>query len=321
MPVIALCCALRLFRNPLPILRLARFLLISLCLLGAALLTAGLLSRPASTPAVLAGFAERPLVIAHRGGRGLWPENTLFAFQRASALGVDLLEMDVHRSRDGHLVVIHDRRVNRTTNGEGRVGDLDLAQLQALDAGYHWSPDGGQSFPYRGQGLRIPTLEEVLRATGPIAKVIEIKEPDAGLERQLCQQLQAQGQLQRVIVGSFYERSLQQFREQCPQVATSAGPGSVKLLVALDWLGLSRLLSPSYQALQIPERHGDLAVASSGLIAHARERGLHVQLWTVNEQADMRRLLDRGAQALITDYPDRALQLLGRHTALARQDD
>lgn len=302
-------------------LKLARFLLIPLCLLACAGLAVALLSSPASTPAVLNGLTERPLVIAHRGGRGLWPENTLFAFQRASDLGVDVLEMDIHRSRDGHLIVIHDRRVERTTDGQGRIRDLDLSQLQALDAGYRWTADGGQSFPYRGQGIRIPTLDEVLSATGPIPKVIEIKEPDAGLEALLCSRLRQHDQLQRVIVGSFYERSLQRFREVCPEVATSAGPTSVKLLVAFDWLGLTALLSPSYHALQVPESHGDIEVATAGLIASARARGLHVQLWTINEQAAMRRLLERGAQGLITDYPDRALQLLGRNTALASQND
>ncbi|HLA30477.1 MAG TPA: glycerophosphodiester phosphodiesterase family protein, partial [Pseudomonas sp.] len=93
---------------------------------------------------------------------------------------------------------------------------------------------------------------------------------------------------------------------------TSAGPASVRLLVALNWLGLGGLLSPSYQALQIPERHGDLQIASPRMLQTAQERGLNVQLWTINEQPSMRRLFDLGAQALITDYPDRALQVLGR---------
>jgi glycerophosphoryl diester phosphodiesterase len=125
-----------------------------------------------------------------------------------------------------------------------------------------------------------------------------------------------------VIVGSFYDRSLQLFREQCPGVATSAGPGSVRMLVALNWVGLGSLLSPSYQALQIPEAHDGLLIASPSLFKTASERGLNIQMWTINEQADMRRLLDKGAHALITDYPDRALQVLGRPTqinALARE--
>ncbi|MBS7662000.1 glycerophosphodiester phosphodiesterase [Pseudomonas lalucatii] len=297
-------------------LRLARFLLAPLLLIVIALLTLQLTSRPASPPAVLAALGERPLVIAHRGGKGLWPENSLFAFERANALGVDMLEMDLHLSSDGELVVIHDSTLERTTNGQGPVAALGLAQLQALDAGYRWTADGGESYPYRGQGIRIPSFAEVLERFPDTPKVIEIKVPDVGMEAQLCAMLHANGQRDRVLVGSFYERSLQLFREHCPGVATSAGPGSVRLLVALDWLGLGGVLSPSYQALQIPERHSGLPIASAGLLQTARKRGLNVQLWTINEQPAMRRLLDLGANGLITDYPDRALQLLGRSTRI-----
>ncbi|MBU0902213.1 glycerophosphodiester phosphodiesterase [Pseudomonas sp. MIL19] len=298
-------------------LRVARFLVAPLLLLAVALGVLALTSKPAQSMAVLSRFAEQPLVIAHRGGKGLWPENSLFAFQRASALGVDMLEMDLHLSSDGELVVIHDHTLERTTDGEGPVAALSLEQLQALDAGYNWSADGGQSYPYRGQGIRIPSFTEVLDSLPGTPKVIEIKVPDVGMEAQLCEALEAHKQRDQVIVGSFYDRSLQLFREHCPGVATSAGPGSVRLLVALNWLGLGRLLSPSYQALQIPEAHGDLVVASTSLLRTAAQRGLNVQLWTINEQPDMRRLLDQGARALITDYPDRALQVLGRSTRIS----
>lgn len=298
-------------------LRVARFLFAPLLLLAIALGVLALTSKPAQPAAVLSRFAEQPLVIAHRGGKGLWPENSLFAFQRASALGVDMLEMDLHLSSDGELVVIHDRTLERTTDGDGPVAAHSLAQLQALDAGYNWSADGGQSYPYRGQGIRIPSFTEVLDRFPDTPKVIELKVPDVGMEAQLCEALKAHKQRDQVIVGSFYDRSLQLFREHCPGVATSAGPGSVRLLVALNWLGLGSLLSPSYQALQIPEAHGDLVVASASLLQTAAQRGLNVQLWTINEQPDMRRLLDQGAHALITDYPDRALQVLGRSTRIS----
>jgi glycerophosphoryl diester phosphodiesterase len=298
-------------------LRVARFLSVPLLLLAIAIGVLALTSKPAQPAAVLSSFAAQPLVIAHRGGKGLWPENSLFAFERASDLGVDMLEMDLHLSSDGELVVIHDSTLDRTTNGEGPVAARSLAQLQALDAGYRWSADGGQSHPYRGQGVRIPTFTEVLERFPSIAKVIEIKVPDVGMEAKLCDTLTAHQQRDKVIVGSFYDRSLQLFREQCPGVATSAGPGSVRLLLALNWIGLGSVLSPSYQALQIPEAHSGLAIASRSLLQTAGQRGLNVQLWTINEQPDMRRLLDLGADALITDYPDRALQVLGRSTRIS----
>ncbi|MDH4874643.1 glycerophosphodiester phosphodiesterase [Pseudomonas sp. BN515] len=296
--------------------RFARFFLAPLFLVVAGLLALALTSSPAERPGVLAGFGDQPLVIAHRGGRGLWPENTLFAFERAAALKVDMLEMDVRRTRDGQLVVLHDARVDRTTNGDGKVADLTLAEAQALDAGYRWSADGGESHPYRGQGIRIPTFEEVLKHFPEQAKVVEIKVPDVGMEEQLCTLLDEHEQRERVLVGSFYERSLKRFREVCPGVATSAGPTSVRLLVALNWVGLGSLVSPSYQALQIPESSGGLQVATDSLMKTALQRGLAVQMWTINEQPAMRHLLDMGANGLITDYPDRALQLLGRSTRI-----
>ncbi|WP_342243744.1 glycerophosphodiester phosphodiesterase [Pseudomonas sp. OTU5201] len=301
--------------------RLARFFLAPLFLIVVALLALALTSRPAERPAVLAGFGDQPLVIAHRGGRGLWPENTLFAFERAAALKVDMLEMDLRRTRDGELVVLHDAHVDRTTNGDGKVAELSLADVQALDAGYRWSADGGESHPYRGQGIRIPTFAEVLERFPEHPKVVEIKVPDIGMEEQLCALLDKHEQREQVLVGSFYERSLSRFREVCPGVATSAGPTSVRLLVALNWIGLGSLVSPSYQALQIPERSGGLQVASDRLMRTALQRGLAVQMWTINEQPAMRHLLDMGANGLITDYPDRALQLLGRSTRITSLSD
>lgn len=247
---------------------------------------------------------------------GLWPENTLFAFERAAALGVDMLEMDLHLSQDARLVVIHDDTLERTTNGQGPVAHYSLAELQALDAGYKWTADGGQSYPYRGQGTRIATLAEVFERFPLIPKALEIKVPDIGMEAVLCEMLAAYDQLDRVIVASFHERSLQRFRQLCPEVATAGGPVSVRLLLALNWLGLSDLLSPSYPVLQIPQQHSGLNLATPRLVRNAQSRGLHVQLWTINEQPSMRQLLEMGVNGLITDYPDRALQLLGRSTQL-----
>jgi glycerophosphoryl diester phosphodiesterase len=298
-------------------LRLTRFLIAPLLLIGVVVLVLALISQPASPPAVLADLGQRPLVIAHRGGMGLWPENTLFAFERAAALGVDMLEMDLHLSQDAKLVVIHDETLERTSNGQGPVAHYNLAELQALDAGYKWTADGGQSYPYRGQGTRIAALEEVFERFPLIPKALEIKVPDVGMEAVLCEMLATYDQLDRVIVASFHERSLQRFRQLCPEVATAGGPVSVRLLLALNWLGLSDLLSPSYPVLQIPQQHSGLNLATPRLVRNAQARGLQVHLWTINEQPNMRLLLEMGVNGLITDYPDRALQLLGRSTQLS----
>ncbi|WP_061237476.1 glycerophosphodiester phosphodiesterase [Ectopseudomonas composti] len=296
-------------------LRLTRFLIAPLLLIGGVTLLLALISKPASTPALLEDLGQRPLVIAHRGGMGLWPENTLFAFERATALGVDMLEMDLQLSQDARLVLIHDDTLERTTNGQGEVAHFSLAELQALDAGYTWTADGGQSYPYRGQGTRIAALDEVFERFPLTPKMLEIKVPDVGMEAVLCEMLAAYDQLDRVIVASAHERSLQRFRQLCPEVATAGGPISLRLLQTLNWLGLSDLLSPSYSVLQIAQPHMNLATPR--LLRNAQARGLHVYLGTINEQPGMRQLLEMGANGLITDYPDRALQLLGRSTQLS----
>ena len=115
-------------------------------------------------------------VIAHRGGWGLWPENTLFAFQNAVDLGVDMLELDIRGTKDGHIVVFHDSRLRRTTNGTGRVNEFTLEELKKLDAGYQWSPDDGKTFPFRGKGIVIPTLKEVFESFPEMRISIEIKD-------------------------------------------------------------------------------------------------------------------------------------------------
>ena len=118
----------------------------------------------------------RPLVMAHRGGAGLWPENTMFAFERAAEMGADVIETEIHSTADNNLVLIHDKTVDRTTNGTGPVNSFTLAELKELDAGYKWTTDGGRTFPFRGKGITVPTLEEVFTGLPNIPINIDIKQ-------------------------------------------------------------------------------------------------------------------------------------------------
>ena len=178
------------------------------------------------------GDAGRPLVIAHRGGAGLWPENTLYAFERAAALGVDVIETDVRVTADGELVVFHDEGVERTTDGAGRVGSLTLAELKRLDAAYRFSPDGGRSFPLRGSGVTIPTLREVFTSLPRMRFNIEPKHAAPSLAVPLCRLIREHGMADRVLVASFSGAVLAEFRRECPEVATSAATGEVASFLA-----------------------------------------------------------------------------------------
>lgn len=256
--------------------------------------------------------AGRLLVIAHRGGAGLWPENTLYAFERAGAMGVDVIETDVRVTADGELVVFHDESVERTTDGTGRVGSMTLAELKRLDAAYRFSPDGGRSFPLRGSGVTVPTLREVF-ATHPHMRFnIEPKQAAVPLAAPLCRLIREQGMTERVIVGSFSGTTLGEFRRECPEVATSAATGEVASFLTLNGAGLAASYSPAMQALQVPERAGALRVLTRDFVEAAHDHNLRVHAWTVNAEGDMRRLIELGVDGIMTDYPDRLLRVLGR---------
>ena len=261
-------------------------------------------------------FTGEPVaVVAHRGGAGDVPENTMLAFGRAREVGVDGLELDLHLSADGHIVVIHDPTVDRTTNGTGRVADLTLAELQTLDAGYHFAADDG-TFPYRSRGLTIPTLDEVLSAFPNLPVNMEIK-PDTGgrLVPALAELLQDHDALDRVVVTSFDGALLRDFRDRLPGVATNLGADELRVFYVLQRLKLHGWYRPPGEVLMIPEVYGDLRLVTPSLLDAASSLGLSVHVWTVNEPDDMRRLMAMDIDGIITDYPGRLQDIIASETA------
>jgi glycerophosphoryl diester phosphodiesterase len=287
-------------------------LLVVVVVLIAVVAVLALLARRAVEHPFFAQFEERPLVMAHRGGKGLWPENTVYAFERAVAMGVDVLEMDIHSTADGALVVIHDSTVDRTTDGSSLVHDLTLEELQALDAGYQWSPDDGLTYPHRGQGLRVPTVEEVFTEFPDMPMNIEIKQEEPSLAGTLCTSIREHGMIDRVLVASFHEQATQQFRDACPEVATTASQNEVIVLFALSKAFLEAAHGPAAEAVQVPEKRFGLRVLTSRFVDAAQGRNLEVHAWTINDEDDLRRMLELGVDGIITDYPDRLMGLLGR---------
>lgn len=254
----------------------------------------------------------RPLLIAHRGGAGLWPENTLYAFERAVAAGADVIETDVRATSDGELVLMHDERVERTTDGAGRVGEMTLAELKRLDAAYRFSTDGGQTFPLRGRGVGVPTLREAFERFGGARFNIEPKQDSPTLIHALCALVREKGVAERVVVASFRHELLGEFRRACPEVATAASPSEASQFLAMYKAGLAASYSPPMQALQVPEYAGGMQVLTREFVEAAHGRNLKVHAWTVNNADDMRRMIDLGVDGVMTDYPDRLKALLGR---------
>jgi len=244
-------------------------------------------------------------VIAHRGGSGLGPENTLAAFRRSLAAGADVLEMDVRTTADGHPVVLHDATVDRTTDGRGAVNEMTLAQLKKLDAGFRWTADQGRSFPFRGRGITVPTLSEVLAAFAETPLITEIKEKRPEVSQSVCDMLRRHGRITRVLVASVHAGVLERFRQVCPGVATSAGPSEALWFYLLSRAGLASLYSPAMQALQVPVTFRGLTVVSRRFVAAAHARNLTVAVWTVSAEGTMRRLIEAGVDGIMTDYPDR----------------
>jgi glycerophosphoryl diester phosphodiesterase len=255
--------------------------------------------------------ARRTLAMAHRGGAGLWPENTAYAFAQSVALGVDVLEMDLHGTADGALVVIHDATVERTTNGAGRVNNLTLAALKKLDAGYRWTNDGGRTFPFRGKGITVPTLLEVLDEFPRARLNIDIKQAQPSLVKSFCRTLGERGAKGRVTVASFNSGTLEEFRRECPEVSTSAGMDEVIALASALQSGRRIELGKSHpRLLQVPESAFGRGWLTPELVAEAHRAGLEVHVWTVNEEAGMRRLIALGVDGIMTDYPDKLVALL-----------
>src|SRR6266487_6555266 len=134
---------------------------------------------------------HHPLVIAHQGGDGLWPGDTMYAYENAVKIGADVLEMDAHITKDGQIVLMHDEKVDRTTDGTGLIEDLTLNQLKQLDTAYKWSNDNSKTFPYRGQGIQVPTLEELFQKFPQMRYVIEIKLTENHVDKPLCALIRA----------------------------------------------------------------------------------------------------------------------------------
>jgi glycerophosphoryl diester phosphodiesterase len=249
---------------------------------------------------------HRPLVFAHQGGEGIRPENTRIAFRESLAVGADVLDTDVHMTRDGVLVLIHDESVDRTSDGSGEVRDLTLAELRELDFGYHFTTDGGETFPYRGTGQTIMTVEELFSEFTDTRFGIEIKQTPATAATGLCELVREFGYEHRVLVSSFSQENMDAFRDSCPSVATSGTKGEVTRFYIFQLLRLNGFYSPPFDSLQVPEYENGTHVLTGSFVNAARRWNLPVVPWTIDEPEDFDRIIrDFDPDGINTNYPDR----------------
>jgi glycerophosphoryl diester phosphodiesterase len=259
---------------------------------------------------------NHPEVIAHRGGDGQWPGETMHAFREAMKLGVDVLEMDVYSSHDGELILMHDPNVKTTTEVEGRINELDSTYLLTLNAGHHWSPDGGKSHPYRDKAnvpesllkeLRVVSLEEVFKAFPGVRMNIEMKKAKISPAPALSKMIQDYGMTDKVLVASFVGKFMNEFRRLSPKVATSLSLSKGDLGKLISGKKFSDDDPNDPRAIQMPYKW-----ITDDVVRKARERNLKLHAWTVNDLKKMSLMKTLKVDGIITDYPGPLLSVLDR---------
>jgi glycerophosphoryl diester phosphodiesterase len=226
--------------------------------------------------------STRPLVFAHRGGAALAPENTLAAFANGVALGADGIELDVRASRDGRVVIHHDQTLERTTRLHGPVCERSADELARAD---------------------VPELRTVLAMFRDVRVIVELKLNEPAFGRLVVEELRRADAVDRTCVGAFAMSVLRAVRREEPSLATSAAREEVRVALYRSWLRwpVSR---PAWDGYQVPEYAGATRVVSRRFVDDAHRAGVGVQVWTVDDEAQARRLLDWGVDGLITDRPD-----------------
>lgn len=250
-----------------------------------------------------------PRLFAHRGASGEAPENTLPAFRRAAGLGITYIELDVHLTRDGHVVVFHDDTLERTTNGHGQVKDNTLAELQQLDAGHNFSPDEGKTFPFRGQGVTVSPLVEVLHSFPQVRFTVEIKQKDSPIEEQVIAVVQECGVAHTVVLASEHDAVVTRVRSLAPAIATNCASGEVFEFMQKVFAQQLGGYHPPGQAFQIPPEYEGVALVTSETVAAIHDSGAEVHVWTINDPDEMEKLFDLGVDGIMSDFPGRLLDV------------
>jgi glycerophosphoryl diester phosphodiesterase len=254
-----------------------------------------------------------PWLVAHRGGSLLAPENTLAAFDRARALGADAIETDAGLTRDGVVVLFHDDDTERLLGAAGTVEERSLADLRRLDAGARFTPDGGRSFPFRGRGLTVPTLAEALARFPAMRFSVDAKSAEPELARAIAEVVTSAAAEDRVCVGSFVDTQAERLGALLPRCARFLPLQAASCHVLAARSGASGAGCPQgYDLAGLPHRFQGTVVTDAAVVAHFHRLGIPVQVWTVDEEAEMRELLALGVDGIVTDRPDVLARVLGR---------
>ncbi len=242
---------------------------------------------------------KRPVMVAHRGASGEYPENTIPSFEAALESGADVLEMDARLTADNEVVLVHDRDVGRTTDGEARVNELTLEEIKNLDAGYKFEREG--SYPFRDKGIKVPALYEVMERFPGQEMVIEIKEfEDEEIVQKIAELIKHYGLDDKVLITSASDPLLQSFRDIMPSVPTCGGIRESLIFYLLAHMGAARWVEWAFDCLFVVPGFGML---TESFKIDARLAGLHIYVWTINDRDEMHTLLEDGVEGILTNYP------------------
>jgi len=261
--------------------------------------------------------SSRPMVFAHQGGELLAPSNTIAAFTKAANMGVDVLDTDLHITKDGYLVAIHDPSVDRTTNGHGKVVDFTLKEIQKLDAGYHFKDLNG-SLSYRGKGAYIPSVEELFQKFGNYKWSMEIKDDNPKdrydeMAKKLWELIQKYHMEDKIYISSFDQTILIAFNHYAKgRVAISGGRQEVTKFVIFQKFLLRDLYQPHVDAFQLPTASSGFDLTDKKVIDGAHRLGMQIDYWTIDDPKIMKKLIDLGADGIQTNRPDLLLKLLNK---------
>jgi glycerophosphoryl diester phosphodiesterase len=245
--------------------------------------------------------SKRTLVIPHGGGDGIFPENTLLAYDKTMAMGADVVDVDVSKSSDGVLIAFHDPTVVRITGKQGTVSRMTFAELAKLDAGWYFALKGAH--PFRGKGITIPSLESILKRFPKTLLSLDLKDESTDMNAPLCKLLSRYGRSNDV--------QILRFRKECPGVQTSATMVDVYASQNARTANDIHFI-PDVRVDQPPFRIGKQTLVDAESLAWAHAHGVAILTWVVNDPKDMKLLVDIGVDGIYTSYPDRLLKILGR---------
>ena len=251
----------------------------------------------------------RTLVIPHGGGDGLFPENTMLAYERTVAMGADVVDIDLRISLDGQVIAFHDSTIDRITGTSGKVNRLTYDQLSALDAGWAFSPDGDATHPFRATGVTIPTLASILDRFPATLFSLDLKDESSAMVQPVCDLLRTHHRFTDVFVGSNSDPQILEFRAACPDVQTSAimqdvyASRDARAANDPDYV-------PTVKVDQPPFRNDGRQLVDAESLAWTHDHGVAILTWVVNDEADMRLLVGLGVDGIYTSYPDRLLRVI-----------